>query len=218
MQTTRSQILELLKKKGKATVEELAAATEVTSAAIRHQLAILERDALVASEEVHGALGRPRYLYRLTQRGDDLFLKNYFGLSRLILEEFQELPGEDLLKQDADGKLGLLFERIGNRLVRENLDRVRGRSLEERIAEVVNILKEDGNIPEWHKTDYGFKILDYNCPYHRLAQTAPQICDMRLNFLTRMLQAEVARENHANSDSPCCVYKVQERNVVYFMS
>src|SRR5262245_24085541 len=68
MQRTRRQILNILKHRGKATVDELASEILLSSVTVRAHLAILDREGLVTFEEVRGAVGRPYYAYSLTDR------------------------------------------------------------------------------------------------------------------------------------------------------
>ena len=62
MQATRQRILEILKERGAATVEQLATELELTPVTIRHHLDILRRAGLVESQK------EERYIYYSVQR------------------------------------------------------------------------------------------------------------------------------------------------------
>ena len=77
MQTTKQQILALLKRTGSATVDEAAGALTVASMTARQHLVGLERDGLVQSEKVRRSNGRPHYLFYLTPKGDEMFPRRF---------------------------------------------------------------------------------------------------------------------------------------------
>ncbi len=92
MQATRQRILEILKERGTATVEELGAELDLTPVTIRHHLDILRGEGLVQAPKVkrRDAPGRPQHIYALTDAADDYFPKNYAGFADLMLHEIRE--------------------------------------------------------------------------------------------------------------------------------
>lgn len=63
----RRQILTALKKQGSLSVDDLSRCLGITPMGIRQHLAVLERDNLVMISSVRRGMGRPSYLYRLTE-------------------------------------------------------------------------------------------------------------------------------------------------------
>ena len=66
--TTKDEIVQLLKVKGEHTVAELADVLEITEMAIRRHLSNLEKDGLIYSKMVRQHVGRPTYLYGLSEK------------------------------------------------------------------------------------------------------------------------------------------------------
>ena len=75
MQSTRQEILEILKEDKQATVEDLAERLQLTPMTIRHHLNVLQAQNLVTTATVRRSqkVGRPRLVYTLTAAADDLF-------------------------------------------------------------------------------------------------------------------------------------------------
>src|SRR4051794_22100195 len=96
MQTTKQQIITLLKRTGGITIEEAAGALSLASMTARQHLAGLERDGLVKSEKVRRSNGRPHYLFTLTPKGEDLFPTRYDLLAQIFLEEVATLSPNDI--------------------------------------------------------------------------------------------------------------------------
>ena len=66
MQETRQQIIDILKQRDQATVDDLAADLDLTPMTVRHHLGILEEQQLVVAEPQRGKVGCPHDLYRVT--------------------------------------------------------------------------------------------------------------------------------------------------------
>ncbi len=69
LEGTRLKILNILRSQGSVTVEDLAKDIGLASSTIRRHLDILQRDQLVAFDQVRRKLGRPEFAYRLTEHG-----------------------------------------------------------------------------------------------------------------------------------------------------
>src|SRR5688572_12562584 len=96
MQTTKQQLLILLKRTGSVTVDEAAGALAVASMTARQHLTRLERDGLVRAEKVRRATGRPHFLYSLTSKGAEMFPRRYDVFAQALLGEVARLVPDDL--------------------------------------------------------------------------------------------------------------------------
>src|SRR5947207_13308394 len=75
--STRMEVLELLRRKGRSSAETIAGDLGVTPNADRQHLTNLERDGLVVSQPERSGRGRPSLLFVLTERADSVFPKRY---------------------------------------------------------------------------------------------------------------------------------------------
>ncbi len=87
---TRDIILRTLRARGKVSVVELAAASDVSPVSVRHHLSNLQAENLVAVEDERHGVGRPRQLFSLTETGLDLFPSRYVRLTNRLLDEIKE--------------------------------------------------------------------------------------------------------------------------------
>ena len=74
---TREKIILLLKKRGPLTIDDLSSELSITSMGIRQHLLSLERRGLIEYLTKRKGIGRPAFLYKLTEKADDLFPKEY---------------------------------------------------------------------------------------------------------------------------------------------
>ncbi len=202
MQRTRRQILDILKRRGRATLEELSREVGLSPVTIRVHLSVLQRDDLVNVEEVRGRVGRPFFVYSLSQDAEELFPKRYHVLAgRLLRTMNEELPAETVRK---------LLLRIAEAWSEEHAGRMTGKSFGERIAELAEIRNEEGAIADWEKADGGYMLRQYNCPNLFVSRSHKQVCDIEQEYLARLLGASVVRSECISSGDRTCSYLISE--------
>src|SRR3972149_3580582 len=150
MQTTKQQLLSLLKRAGSVTVEEAAGALSVASMTARQHLVGLERDGLVGTERVRRGPGRPHYLFSLTPKGEETFPRRYDILAQILRDERGPLHATEIAGLSADQKRTLIIKRSADRLAERFRVPVEGRSLEERVAAVTEGMDQIGGVAAGH--------------------------------------------------------------------
>src|SRR5947209_12077823 len=97
--STRMEVLELVRRKGHASAETIASALGVTPNAVGQHVTNLERDGFVVSQPERRARGRPSLLFSLAERADSVFPKRYGQLATMVLQEVQEMGGDEALDE-----------------------------------------------------------------------------------------------------------------------
>ncbi len=212
MQTSKQQILVLLKRAGSATVEEAAGALSLASMTARQHLVGMERDGLVRAEKVKRATGRPHFLYKLTPKGEDMFPRRYDLLAQLLLEELGTLLPQDIDGLSAAERRTLFVLRVADRIAEKHRPQVQGRDLAERVAATADLLQTIGGFAEWLPSGTGYEIRDYNCVFSRIIP-ADEVsdCEWHVRLLTRLLDHPVRHEVVSNGKVQCCRYLVMPR-------
>ena len=198
MQSTRQEILEILKEDRQATVEDLAERLELTPMTIRHHLNVMQAQNLVVASKVRRSkkVGRPRLVYTLTDAADELFPHSYGELARHLVSEVKETMGED----EAEA----ILLRVADRFVREAPAPVPGQTFEERLAQVVEFMEGQGFISRYEATDEGFVITNINCPYRNVSREHEEVCLMDTEILTRLLGVTPQRVGSMRSGESAC--------------
>ncbi len=200
LQTTRQEILDILKKRGRASVDELAGHLGLTAMCIRQHLSVLERDALVVAHEERQKLGRPRYIYTLTERAEELFPRSYHVLLEWVLDEIEAMDGQE--------KIAQLVDRLADRLARQYSEEMKDKSLEEKVARMAELLSEAGSLAAWDKANGGYVLHEHNCRYHRVALRHRQICKLELIFLSKLFGVDVRMTECLLDEGPRCTYLI----------
>ena len=123
------QILKLLQQQGPLSIKEIEAALGVTTTAVRQQLVTLMTTGMVTAETVREKRGRPHAVYRLAEKGQELFAHGYEELALALLEEVLYLPDTATVHQ--------MLHRASARLGRQFAERMRGTAVADEAASSV---------------------------------------------------------------------------------
>jgi predicted ArsR family transcriptional regulator len=204
MQSTRQRIVELLKERGHATVEELADAVGLTQMAVRHHLNVLNGEKLVATSSVRRSSqpGRPQQLYTLTEAANELFPEDYYHLAGYLLAEVKALLG-------AAG-LEALLGRIAKAMLAEAPPLRPGQSPEDRLGQLVQLLGDRGFTARWaaQGNDYVVRLLA--CPYRQVAHQHHEVCRLDLQIIEDMLKADAVRVACLADGDETCTYRIHQ--------
>ncbi|MCL5961198.1 MAG: ArsR family transcriptional regulator [Chloroflexi bacterium] len=201
MQLTRQEILNILKMKGRASVDELGKQLGLTSMCIRQHLAILERDQLISSHEQRQKLGRPRLIYSLTEQAEDLFPKSYGQLLDWILEDIKTLDGKD--------KVDAVFDRLAERMARQFQETVGDKPFREKVIALCEQMNSSGSLAEWEEKEGEYILREHNCRYHSVALKHPDICRIEHGFLGKVFDADIRMVECLLNDGPRCTYIIR---------
>jgi predicted ArsR family transcriptional regulator len=203
VQRTRREILNILKRRGRATLEELATGVGLVPVTVRAHLNVLERDDLVCYEEVRGKVGRPYYVYSLTEDADSLFPKSYPTVANRVLDSLAAISDP--------GAMSNLAEHIAEGWAKEKEARLAGKDLATKVREVASIRTEEGAWAEVEKAEDGYVLTQYNCPCPQVASRHSEItCAAELAYLRRLLGPGVERVTWSQAGARNCRYHVPE--------
>ena len=198
----------LLLNKGGMTVDEIAQSLDITRTAVNQHLASLERDGYVHPVDLQKTAGRPGRVYGLTQRGDELFPKQYSWFSSLMLKNLKEELGSE--------GLGRYLRKIAAQLASELLPRVQGKSESERLSEIVLIMNElayQARRVEEEAASESPRIEAKNCVYHDLAREHPEVCQFDLELLAGLMGRDISQINHEECmvrGGHACRFRIQK--------
>lgn len=198
---TRRHILDLLRRNSSLTAAELSEAIGIGAVGIRQHLALLERDDLVQIVGVRRAVGRPSQLYALTPSAAALFPKSYDRLAMDILSLVESDGGLEAV--------GRLFAARRSRLAEQYGARLAGKSRGEQIAELVEILNEQGYMCESRQLEDGSYVLtQHNCPIDCVAREHTQACTEEITLYQDLLGADIRRDESIAEGGSCCRYHI----------
>jgi predicted ArsR family transcriptional regulator len=204
MQSTRWEILQLLKRRGRATVQELAKALNMTLMGVRLHLVVVERDGYVRRGTLREKPGRPAMVYSLTPKAEEVFPKRY------------DLLAEKLLRAAQHGGAGAdpkaILGATAHELAAPYLERLDGSGMAGRVDEVGQIMEEIGGFTSWEKVDGGVLMHQYNCLFYRVAERNRDVCAIDQMFFEEMFAVVPERRSCLLDGAGRCTYFVPDTN------
>jgi predicted ArsR family transcriptional regulator len=200
LESSREAILEILRRREGASVDQLSHELGLAGATVRRHLDVLMRDGYVSATQVRGGTGRPRYAFSITEAGAELFPHHYVRLTRRLIDEIISLAPEETTGRQGAELADLIFEKMADRLAREYGPRVEGDNIEQRVRATARLLAEEGLDFEIVSDEAGVRLLGRGCPCQRLGglgvglPDAPShgACEHDRRLLERVVGAPVA--------------------------
>jgi predicted ArsR family transcriptional regulator len=199
-ESTRDIILRTIKQSPQSSVEELAEAVEISPVTVRHHLNGLQAEGLIESETVRRKVGRPYFVYTLSEKGQELFPKRYVRLTSRLFDELKNRLSPDMLQDILQGVVqGVIADHEGQF---EHLP------LEKRLNYLVELLAEEGFLADWHKDENGYTIVEYSCPYLSVGQKHMEVCTFDKELMLQVIQAPVTQHSCMLEGADCCEFSI----------
>ncbi len=201
LKSSRSAIIDLLKVNGAMSVEQLAEGLGVTKVCVRRHLGVLESDGLIGYEEERHERGRPRHMYRLTEKARCLFPQRYDELAREVLGQIERQFGLEALRR-------VLHARADELIVQLRRD-LSGLSFEERVKTLAKLISARGYLAESRRQrDGSYRMRQRHCPTEKVAVSHPTICDEEVRVYREALGCEVIRECRIADGHRVCEFRI----------
>jgi DeoR family transcriptional regulator, suf operon transcriptional repressor len=202
-QRQRQLLALLLENKAGLTIDELVSALGVTRTAVYQHMASLEKDGYVEKHRLTETGGRPGQSYILTERGMNLFPKQYAWFSQLLLNTLKEKLGSDGLES--------ALRESGRQLAGVLSGRMAGKDAAGQVMEMVGILQELGYQASAVPDDDGSAlpvIRACNCVYHQIAKEMPEVCQLDLSLMSTLLGREIEHLECMARGGQTCRFRV----------
>lgn len=187
--STRARVARTILHRGPSTAADLAAALELTPAAVRRHLDHLTEEGVVAAGEqrVYGTRGRgrPARVFRITDTGRDRFEQHYDDLAAEALRFLRETQGDDAVMAFAERRVAFIERDYARVIAAEP-----GLSPAEALARV---LTDGGYAASVRELPIGEQLCQQHCPVAHVAHEFPELCDAETEAISRVLDTHVQR-------------------------
>lgn len=199
--STRNSIIKLLKKSSGLSIEELSKCIQITPMGIRQHLLALEKKGVVTYISKKHGIGRPGFVYMLTDLADTLFPKSYDKFAIEILNDINNYEGSE--------KLHTIFRRRKDKQLHTLKDALAGfGTFDDTVNGLKNVLESEGLIVELTRSNGNYHLKHYNCPIRKVAAHFKELCTYELQLYQELLGKQVTREQNMAEGSPACFYKI----------
>ncbi|WP_448060379.1 helix-turn-helix transcriptional regulator [Cellulomonas hominis] len=190
---TRRRVLELIASAGPVSAAGLAAELDLTTAAIRRHLAVLEGTDQIAVHEggaaTPGRRGRPAKRYVVTRGGQDALSHRYSELAAEALRYLAEIGGAPAVQAFAE----LRFR--GLEVTHAAALAAAGTDVAARVRALADALSDDGYAASARPVpgSSAIQLCQGHCPVQQVASEFPQLCEAEAHAFSRVLGVHVQR-------------------------
>jgi predicted ArsR family transcriptional regulator len=196
---TRGKIMMFLKKMGLMPIDDLSKELNITPMGIRQHLLCLQRKGLIDYVTKRQGIGRPAFLYQLTEKANDLFPKAY---DTLIENTFRYLE-----KNEGRNKIDDIFKWRKNILLKDTREALSNKkSLQDKVLGFKDILESKGYVVDLDETNSYYRLKQFNCPIYKVASEFKEACKYELQMYKDLLGKEVNRQQCMSDGDPSCTY------------
>ena len=195
------RVLEILKRLGEATADELAEALDISTSAVRQHLTALRSAGYIAANQQRGQPGRPADRFHTTPLTEAMFVGDSHALSVELLSLMEEENPELVTR---------VFERRRRRRVAETTSKLAGKGFREKVAVLTAELDGEGFLADFDEIDSThYRINLHSCAMWTVATRYGQACATELDYLRELLpEATIERVTHKTSGAHVCAYEV----------
>lgn len=198
---TRRAIIILLKKNGGMSIDSLSKALGITSMGVRQHLLSMESKGLVRYEPERKGVGRPGYVYRLTENADKLFPNQYQSFLSELLQEIEARDGRK--------KIDEIFRWRNKKLLDERKGKLGStNSTRRKLKRFCDILSEEGYIVETQKMKGKMLLKQYTCPIASISRRYQESCKYELDMYRSLFGRGVRRTECLSQGASACVYEI----------
>ncbi len=199
---TRDIVLHSIKALSQATVEQLAGAASVSPVTVRHHLNSLQADGLIRVDTVRRKVGRPYYVYHLSEAGLELFPKKYYSLSSRLLDELKERFPAEVVSE--------LFQGVVERIIEERSGEFEQLPFEARLDYLVALLAQEGFLARWERIEGGYRVVEYSCPYLSMGHLHAEICTLDTTLIQTVMRTVVQQHSCMLKGDTSCQFTFLE--------
>lgn len=200
-QTTRGKIVAELRRSGSASAADLAHGFGLSPNAVRQQIVLLERDGLVVERPVRRGPTKPTLEFSLTPEADKLFPQGYDRMLAAVLREVRDQFGTPAVEQVFDG--------IARRAIDRARNSVTAAEPEARVAQLTEMLRENGVVAEYSLIDGGFALHEHTCPYSTVSKEHPEMCQVIHHVIDETLGGEHTQTESLASGGKECRFELK---------
>lgn len=173
--STRQRLLRQLLAHEGSTVEMLCQRLHISHNAVRQHLSALIGRGYVERTQSRPSGGRPLACFRLTTAGRALFPRNYGMIAAALLAQLHDRVGADELER--------LLQELGHTLGRREVALPDTAGNDEVVQALAKQLDMLGYEAVTAKHGGELQVEAFNCVFHALARTHPQVCKFDLAYM-----------------------------------
>jgi DeoR family suf operon transcriptional repressor len=211
VETTREQILRLVRGHREIGIAQVAETLGVSPAAVRRHLDGLRADGLVDVKLERHGVGRPSLLFFLTERAEEGAGKPYLQLMTRLFRRLDRMDETEVGGRSGREVIEGALADVAFEVAAAHQGEVGGETLGERVARTTIALEPEGIVDGWRREGETFVVFNGECPYVRITESTHACCSADRHSIELLVRADVEQVRRIADGDPVCEYIVRER-------
>ena len=125
-------------------------------------------------------VGRPTYLYGLSQKGEDTFPKEYKQFAIDMLDDLARMGDEKMLRYVLQARTKRMEEQLQKKISNQS-------NLAYKVQEIAAMQERNGYMVQIKRDgEHSFILEKQNCPLKEIAERFPQVCEDEKDMYKRL--------------------------------
>ncbi|MCA1552789.1 MAG: winged helix-turn-helix transcriptional regulator [Chloroflexi bacterium] len=206
MDGSRLEILRIINERPNCTVTAIAESLGLAPISVRYHLNLLERDGCISTKKVRGAVGRPFNTYSITNTGREQLPHSYDLLAERVLDQVKQFASPQQIET--------MFRGMAESITAERAQQLHNATVQQKIDTLVQLLGAEGFLTRWEQANGDLVLKEYNCPYQRVRQAHPEICQLDKQIISSVMKAPVELDTCIADGDECCTYHVMSSTLI----
>ena len=208
--SVRERILFLLKKHGPLAVVQLGKEMHLTPMAVRQHLFRLEHKGLVdhttqENKTVRGnAVGRPVYLYHLTEQGKGIFPGSYENFLFDTFSVIEEHLGHRYMTR-------ILKWRSEKMLKQAQKNVPAHKNIRNKLYGLKSFFEQNGHLLEIEEEHKCYRLKIFHCSIYKIAEAYNKVCGYEQEMLESILGRKILLEGTLAQKNGFCTFSVPSK-------
>lgn len=201
---TETKIVLALKSQGWLTLKQLGRSLGISEMAVLNHIKRLEEKGLIQRRRGKPRVGRPYYLFGLTEASK----QSYYSSSDKMLEDLLEY-----LKQNNLGRVVEEFIRSRYKVKEsEYLRKFASLTPGEKVNTLYTLRQQENYMPELKARRNHYELLEYNCPIYRVSKEFPVACELERKLFEKLVGSRVENTHRQIDEANVCRFVISKVN------
>lgn len=202
---TKKQILDLLKRRGILSIDEITRGLKPAKTTLREHLLQLESETYIKRTYVSSGPGRPGLHYELTALGHSVYPSGESELMRNFLAYLKNRGEESAIEDFFEGFWDQRLQKAGRLMEKQPLTDRKAQT-----DELMKMLADEGFMPEYELDEDRniLKVRECNCPFSEVVKETRLPCKLEAEFYRRLFGVDVERTSYIADGDHSCSYSI----------
>lgn len=202
---TETRLILVLKEKGQRSLQELSNDLGISKMGVLNHIKRLESRGLVRRIQKKGRVGRPYYLFTVTEDSKENLANSNAWMLQNLVSYLRETGHSDLMEQFLKDRYDQIRIDYEKRLSHIGKD--------QKVQELVRLREEESYFPVLRDTGHdSYDLQEFNCPIYQISRQFGIACNLETRLFSSVLDMDVESTHRQVDNHGVCRFIIRPHN------